>query len=58
MTFDVRDVKNTLYAVNDFSTTEFGVDQPIYGQQISRPLGRSTPKESTLILFIACKLFV
>ena len=38
MTYDVRDVKNTLYAVNDFSTTEFGVDQPIYGQQISRPL--------------------
>lgn len=38
MTYDVRDIKNTLYAVNDFSTTEFGVDQPIYGQQISRPL--------------------
>jgi TonB-dependent starch-binding outer membrane protein SusC len=52
MTFDVRDVKNTLYAVNDFSTTEFGVDQPIYGQQISRPLN-VLPLKSQLLSYLS-----
>jgi len=52
MTFDVRDVKNTLYAVNDFSTTEFGVDQPIYGQQISRPLD-VLPLKSQLLSYLS-----
>ena len=52
MTFDVRDVKNTLYAVNDFSTTEFGVDQPIYGQQISRPLD-VLPLKSQLFSYLS-----
>jgi TonB-linked SusC/RagA family outer membrane protein len=52
MTYDVRDIKNTLYAVNDFSTTEFGVDQPIYGQQISRPLD-VLPLESQLLSYLS-----
>ena len=52
MTFDVRDVKNTLYAVNDFSTTEFGVDQPIYGQQIPRPLD-VLPLKSQLLSYLS-----
>ena len=52
MTYDVRDVKNTLYAVNDFSTTEFGVDQPIYGQQISRPLD-VLPLKSQLLSYLS-----
>ena len=52
MTYDVRDIKNTLYAVNDFSTTEFGVDQPIYGQQISRPLD-VLPLKSQLLSYLS-----
>ena len=52
MTYDVRDVKNSLYAVNDFSTTEFGVDQPIYGQQISRPLD-VLPLKSQLLSYLS-----
>jgi hypothetical protein len=52
MTYDVRDIKNTLYAINDFSTTEFGVDQPIYGQQISRPLD-VLPLESQLLSYLS-----
>ena len=43
---------NTLYAVNDFSTTEFGVDQPIYGQQISRPLD-VLPLKSQLLSYLS-----
>ena len=52
MIYDVRDIKNTLYAVNDFSTTEFGVDQPIYGQQISRPLD-VLPLKSQLLSYLS-----
>tara|TARA_B110000046_G_scaffold63325_1_gene70803 strand:- start:4402 stop:7539 length:3138 start_codon:yes stop_codon:yes gene_type:complete len=52
MTYDFRDVKNALYAVNDFSTTEFGVDQPIYGQQISRPLD-VLPLKSQLFSYLS-----
>ena len=52
MTYDVRDIKNSLYAVNDFSTTEFGVDQPIYGQQISRPLD-VLPLKSQLLSYLS-----
>ena len=52
MTYDVRDVKNSLYAIEDFSTTEFGVDQPIYGQQISRPLD-VLPLKSQLLSYLS-----
>jgi len=51
MTYDVRDIENSLYAVSDFSTTVFGVEQPIYGQQISRPL-EVLPLKNQLLSFL------
>ena len=52
MTYDVRDIKNSLYAVEKFSTTEFGVDQPIYGQDISRPLN-VLPLKNQLLSYLS-----
>ena len=52
MTYDVRDIKNSLYAVKDFSTTEFGVDQPNYGQQVARPLS-VLPLKNQLLSYLS-----
>ena len=38
VTYDVRDVSNSTYAVQDFVTAQLGTDQPFLGQVISSPL--------------------
>lgn len=48
LVYDVRDIENELYAVIDFSTVEFGANQPAYGQTISRPLEILQSKEQLL----------
>lgn len=49
--YDVRDTRNELYAVTDFSTLEFGADQPAYGQVISRPL-EVRPAKTQLLSYL------
>ena len=38
VTYDVRDVSSSTYAVQDFVTAQLGTDQPFLGQVISNPL--------------------
>ena len=38
VTYDVRDVSTSTYAVQDFVTAQLGTDQPFLGQVISNPL--------------------
>ena len=38
VTYDVRDVDNSVFAVEDFVTTVFTTEQPAFGQVNSRPL--------------------
>lgn len=38
VTYDVRNVQSSIYAVEDFLTTQFSTDQPAFGQVITRPL--------------------
>ena len=38
VTYDVRDVENSIYAVEDFLTMQFTTNQPAYGNVITRPL--------------------
>jgi len=38
VTYDVRDVENTTYAVSDFITQQLGSAQPFLGQVVSSPL--------------------
>lgn len=51
MTYDVRDQNFSLYEVQDFATTTFGVDQPEFGQIISRPL-ENNPQKTQLLSFL------
>ena len=37
VTYDVRDVSSSTYAVQDFVTAQLGTDQPFLGQVISNP---------------------
>lgn len=50
-TYDVRDSNNSVYEVENFSTTQFGVDNPAYGQNISNPLQNFVAK-SQLISYL------
>ncbi len=38
LTYDVRDVENSIYAVEDFLTMQFTTNQPAYGNVVTRPL--------------------
>ena len=38
VTYDVRDIENSVYAVEDFFTTSLGTDQPYLGSVITTPL--------------------
>ena len=38
VTYDVRKVERSIYAVQDFITTQFSIAQPAFGEVISRPL--------------------
>ena len=38
ITYDVRDVESSVYAVQDFVTAQLGTEQPFLGQLISSPL--------------------
>ena len=38
LTYDVRDIQNTIYAVEDFFTTSLGTNQPFIGSTITVPL--------------------
>lgn len=38
ITYDERKSDNSVYRVEDFSTFEFGADQPFYGQSVTYPL--------------------
>ena len=38
LTYDVRNIENSIYAVEDFLTMQFTTDQPAYGNVITRPL--------------------
>lgn len=38
LTYDVRDIQNSIYAVEDFFTTSLGTDQPFVGSTITVPL--------------------
>ena len=38
VTYDVRKVERSIYAVQDFITTQFSTAQPAFGEVISRPL--------------------
>ena len=38
VTYDVRDVESSVYAVQDFVTAQLGTEQPFLGQLISSPL--------------------
>ena len=51
VTYDVRDTRNELYAVTNFSTLEFGAEQPAYGQVISRPL-EVRPTKTQLLSYL------
>lgn len=50
--YDVRETTNQLYAVTDFSTLEFGTNQPAYGQIISRPL-EILPSKTQLLSYLS-----
>ena len=51
-TYDVRDSNNSIYEVENFSTTQFGVENPAYGQRISNPL-QNFPDKSQLVSYLA-----
>ena len=38
LTYDVRDIENSIYAVEDFLTMQFTTNQPAYGNVVTRPL--------------------
>ena len=38
ITYDERSADNSVYRIEDFSTFEFGADQPFYGQSVTYPL--------------------
>jgi len=38
ITYDVRNTKNTIYQITDFSTLIFGAELPNYGQSVTQPL--------------------
>ena len=38
VTYDVRNIENSIYAVEDFLTMQFTTNQPAYGNVITRPL--------------------
>ncbi|QTD37404.1 TonB-dependent receptor [Polaribacter batillariae] len=51
ITYDVRERKNTLYAISDFSTNIFGSDLPNYGQAVTRPL-TVEPSKTQLLSYL------
>lgn len=51
-TYDVKDVESSVYRVENFSTTEFGVDAPQYGQFVALPLTVS-PSKTQLLSYLS-----
>ena len=52
VTYDVRDVSNSLYQVADFSTFLFGAELPNYGQIVTRPY-TEIPSKTQLLSFLS-----
>jgi TonB-linked SusC/RagA family outer membrane protein len=51
VTYDVRDVSNTLYQISDFSTFLFGAEIPNYGQLVNRPY-TEIPQKNQLLSYL------
>ncbi|SNR78090.1 TonB-linked outer membrane protein, SusC/RagA family [Lutibacter agarilyticus] len=51
-TYDVKDNESSVYRVENFSTTEFGVDAPQYGQFVALPL-TVNPSKTQLLSYLS-----
>ena len=54
-TYDVRNVDNSIYAVEDFPTTELTIYQPFLGQVITQPL-RFLQSDQQIFSFLGLSL--
>ncbi len=52
VTYDARDVSNTLYQISDFSTFLFGAEIPNYGQLVNRPY-TEIPQKTELLSYLS-----
>ena len=56
VTYDVRDVESSVYAVQDFVTAQLGTQQPFLGQIVSSPLLlRAADQQLFSVLELICK---
>lgn len=52
ITYDVKELESSVYSVENFSTTEFGVQSPQYGQFVSQPLSIN-PSKTQLFSYLS-----
>jgi TonB-linked SusC/RagA family outer membrane protein len=51
VTYDVRNLNNTIYGIGDFSTVAFGAQLPNYGQSVVQPL-QEIPSKTQLLSYL------